>query len=465
MGYWSGSVGTGVFNWGINSANPSITNYHGYFNWTGSTSSTADYGTGNELWAFIPANLMSRLKNNLLSGDDQASVDASPALGNVYINNAWKTVLLSAEGVGGDTVFCLDVTDPNNPTFLWEFADPDLFRSQSSPAVATIGQINMNGSSQWVAFFVSGLTHDNTMYPSIYMINIGDGSLVERIYLDADPDNNQRGKGGVPSGQPAVVDSDGNGYIDRLYIGTDKGYMYKVTIPDNPGGSSSYGITNCVINRDFTANASNGVTSIQQYNPIYASPAVVVKNTYSSTGAIQYHISILFGTGDSPYYVDNINTSNTTYDFFAYVDTASKGDCSASNVYLDWVYALPAGQRVWASAFADAGSIYFGTSTSDTEDPCSGAGNPANNSGQLFVMSINQTGATVSPNITLNTGNNLSSPVVDDEHLYVKPVGSSMITTPGSYANDVPMSGKPQVTVSTWREIFDKNQLVSTPTP
>jgi hypothetical protein len=92
-----------------------------------------DYGTGEELWAFIPANLIPRLKNNVLQGDDQAYVDGSPALADVYTDGQWRTVLLSAQGNGGDTIFCLDVTNPLDPKFLWEFADPDLFRSRSSP--------------------------------------------------------------------------------------------------------------------------------------------------------------------------------------------------------------------------------------------------------------------------------------------------------------------------------------------
>ena len=56
------------------------------------------YGTGEELWAFIPASLVPRLKNNVLQGDDQAYVDASPALADVYTEGAWRTVLLSAQG-------------------------------------------------------------------------------------------------------------------------------------------------------------------------------------------------------------------------------------------------------------------------------------------------------------------------------------------------------------------------------
>ena len=453
-GYMHGDV----FKWGDNPATTSINEYRGYFKWTGGTSSTADYGTGAEKWAFIPANLISRFKNNLLSADDQSYVDASPAISDVEIGGTWKTVLLSAEGNGGDTVFCLDVTTPYSPTFLWEFADPELFRSRSSPAVAVIGRTMYNGTKTWVAFFVSGKTYDNTLYPSIYMIDVATGNLLKRVLLDSEP----LGVGGVPSGQPAVVDSDGNGYIDRLYIGTDKGYLYKVNIPDDPS-SGSGDITNCVINRDISDNFGNSIASNQQYHPIYASPAVVVQNTYSTAGDIQYKIKILFGTSDSPYYDENINIANTTYHFFAYVDTAPKGDCNSNNVNLDWLYALPSGQRIFASAFAAAGSIYFGTATSETEDPCSGAGDPASNSGKLYAMDITQTGSPT-PKFTASTGNILSAPVVDDQHLYVKTIGNGMMATPGPYNNPVVMGGLVQTTVSTWREIFGKDQsLVPAP--
>ena len=280
------------FIWGDNPKTTAIKEYRGYYKWSGNTSDTADYGTGQEKWAFIPANLLSRLKNNAMSGEDQAYVDGSPALSDVHVNGAWKTILLGAEGNGGDTVYCLDVTNPLSPTFMWEFADPDLYRSQSSPAVAVTGRI---ASGQWVAFFVSGKTY-LSKYPSIYMIDIANGSLVKRIYLDAEPN----GIEGVPSGQPSAVDSDGNGYIDRIYIGTNKGYLYKVDIPDDLTGTGS--ITNCVINTDYTDNFGNSVASGQQYHPIYASPTVIVQNTYDSQGKVsEWKTSILFGTGDSPY--------------------------------------------------------------------------------------------------------------------------------------------------------------------
>lgn len=422
----------GDFRYGDNACTPDVAEERGYFKWNSNcppvpSNPDPNYGTGDELWAFIPANLLPRLKNNLLAkmnrerttDYDQAFVDASPALADVYINNSWRTVLLSAQGNGGDTVFCLDVTDPLAPKFMWEFADPDLFRSRSSPSIAKIGRIVRNGKPKWVAFFVSGNDdrYDRTQYPSVYMIDIETGAVLERIFLTADDE----GLGGVPSGQPAIVDSDGNGYIDRFYIGTDKGFMYKVNIPDDPD-AVKYTFNQCVINRDYTDSRNASVPSERRYQPIYGSPVVSVNNTVNTDFSLNYKVRVFYGTGDSPYYKDDINTALTRYYFFAYEDTAPKGVCQESLSNLDWFYELPEGHRVFASAFAAAGTIYFGTSTAETEDPCE-SGGLSNNNGYLFAFGMDNprdTQGNVVPKLSERVGNIVASPVVYDQHLFYK---------------------------------------------
>lgn len=436
-----------------------------FFTWQTQGSKAPDYGDGSEKWAFIPANLLPRLKNNNLKGEDRAFVDASPAVSDVYIDTGsgadWKTVALCAEGNGGDTVFALDITNTASPTFMWEFADPDLFRSRSSPAVAVLGRIVDAGTTKWAAFFVSGETYDDTLYPSIYVIDIADGSVIERIFLDCE----LGGSGGVPSGQPAIVDTDGNGYIDRMYIGTDKGYMYKVNLPDSPD-EAAYPISHCVVNTDFdyiqvndmgTEDESDDVSTTyavplsQQGHSIYASPTVVVDNSLSSSGDLEYNVRIFFGTGDSPYADEDIDTGNTTYHFFAYTDHAEKGSTSTSDIELDWFEALPAGHRVFASAFAAAGNIYFGTATSDTEDPCEGP-----NEGRIY-------GFTYSGLSVINDGEGehgievgdiVTSPMVEDEHLYIKTRDGLKSFGSPQYNNAAKAGGLPYTRMRFWREIF-----------
>jgi type IV pilus assembly protein PilY1 len=438
----------GKFRWGDN-PETGIEENRGYFLWEGSPLEP-NYGTGEELWAFIPANLIPRLKNNLLGEEDQAYVDASPTIADVKIDGTWTTVLLCAQGNGGDTVTCLDVTDPDNPTFMWEFADPDLYRSRSSAAVSQIGRIQVGGATKWVAFFVSGDISNKDQYPSIYLVDIETGYLIERIYLDADPLGDIRGKGGIASGQPAIVDSDGNGYIDRLYVGSDKGFMYKVTIPDDPD-SFIYDFTNCVINTDFTDDNDNTVPLSYQYQPIYASPSVTVDNYYSGQGELVYNISIFFGTGDSPYYDEDIDTGNTRYNFYAYRDSSGKGECTTDDTSLAWYLELPEGHRVFASAFSAAGNVYFGTSTAETEDPCESTQDGYNN-GKIYAVDAEEGSVLFNPTV----GNVKVSPLVDDQHLYVKtPDGNIESFGEGVYNNEVIMGGEIETTIRSWKELTD----------
>ncbi|GBC59309.1 hypothetical protein DENIS_0246 [Desulfonema ishimotonii] len=460
----------GNFRWGHYSANEFVwgdnpdtdfKDYRGYFEWNTKSdldNQTYTYGTGDEVWAFIPSNLLSRLKHNYAGGGDLAYVDASPAFADVYTDGSWRTVVISAQGNGGDSVFCLDVTDTSDaPKFMWEFVDPDLYRSNSSPAIAQVARVRTGGETTWVAFFVSG---DTTMcssgeesgycYPSVFMIDIADGSVVKRLFLDSEP----AGINGVPSGQPAVVDYDKNGFADRLYVGTDKGFLYKVNIPDD--GSSLDGADDCVINKSFTTDDGDSIPDGSRNLSIYSSPTVVLEDGV---------VTIMYGTGDSP--VKDDYNSSTQYNFLAYVDDSGKGECGSA--VLDWFMQLPAGQKVFASAFASAGKVYFGTTTSDTEDPCDGyntTGTEDINGGQLYVLDIDQgdTGELDADSETaIDTGNMIVTPVVYDEHVYYKKVSSSGESGAGGeinsigggiYNNAPEMTGTPQTVESWWREVI-----------
>ncbi len=415
-----------------------------------------DYGTGEELWAFIPPNLLSRFKNNLLEKTRLASLDASPSIGDIFINGAWRTVLLSGEGSGGDRVFCLDITDPARPIFLWEFSDPDLLTSLSSSSAAPIGKIVLGGKKRWVAFLGSGRNHDMTCDPSIYIVDMADGSVVQRVILRAGIDNNgdhiDDGAGGIPGGQPSIIDSDGNGYVDRLYIGTDKGFMFKINIPDDPK-IVSFNIGQCVINTDFYYNDNEGFThfvpTAQQYQPIYSSPTVVVDNNFNEDGGLEYNIRVFFGTGDNPHLNENIDTADTTYGFFAYSDSNRKGECNSFSVLLNWHKSFPKGHRMHASAFVAAGTVYFGTSTSETDDFCS-----EKSEGVLYAVGPKDGKIIHSEEV----GNLISSPLVEDEHLYLRTNTSGgdapVVVGGGHYNNDTIKSPDAQNGIRSWKEIW-----------
>ncbi|WP_373500125.1 pilus assembly protein [Desulfococcus sp.] len=392
----------------------------GHFVWSGEASSTAQYGTGEELWAYIPGNLVSKMKNNYSKQDlSKALVDASPAISDVYIGGSWRTVLIFAQGSGGHMITCLDVTEPELPTLLWEFGDPGLFRSQSSPSIGMVK--DSGGGAKWVSFWVSGYT-DPGEHPGVYMVDVADGTLVGGAKMTLDAAGSE-GMGGIGSGQPALVDSDGDGFADRFYVGTDKGYMYRVDISNIASPSDS------VINGS-ERDAERG---------IYGSPAVVVEED---------GVRILFGTGG-----DAATDDSFSYKFYAYLDTKDGAS-------LDWSYTLDAQERVYTSAFVAAGQVYFGTTTATSEDPCAAGGD---NTGNLYAFStkLETPDSTPAPlsKIPLPTGSGRVSPIVDDEHVYIKTTNGLLKSYGGAGYNNAAAGVASEdwgskVFMRSWREIF-----------
>jgi len=87
--------------------------------------------TGEELWAYIPSNLLSELQ--CLADPEYGKpngcrhrymVDLSPRIWNVKFksDNKWHTVLVGGERGGGDVYFAIDVTEPRDPRVLWEYS-------------------------------------------------------------------------------------------------------------------------------------------------------------------------------------------------------------------------------------------------------------------------------------------------------------------------------------------------------
>ncbi len=461
----------GKFQHGDNPATSFMEN-RGYFGSTdGSVDYTgdndpADYGTGEELWTFIPNNCISRLKylvKRNLADADPPYVDASPSIEDIFYTESgetiFKTLLFSAEGNGGDTVFALDITDPYHPAFLWEYGNPALWRSKSSPPIGKVARLNSGGQAKWVVLFVSGQTAED-QHPAVFMVDALTGTLLAEIVLDQAGSANL---GAILSGSPAILDANGNGYIDRFYVGDDKGFMYRVNIPDDSQTVLNVAqIQDCVL--------------VQVSQPIYASPTVYPQNTFDAQGYVdEYHILIMFGTGDNPNFNDDPNYAGTLYKFYVFDDTChpfnaslqikdnADATCSCSPMQTEaaavWSYTLPAGHRIWAEAFAAAGTVYFGTATSDTEDPCA-LPTTGTSYGNLYSLDLNNlSAATQVQTIATNIGN-VNSLVVEDEHLYVKATKPTTGTTTvsfgsGTYNNDVAVGSDFTTTKvpGSWRQV------------
>ena len=115
---------------------------------------------GTEVFAYIPHEILGRLKG--FAAQDYIEtflVDGTPIVADAHGNfttcksePCWRTVLVGSLGVGGKSIFALDVTDPVSlitdaieseaaaatNLFLWEFTDPDLGLTTARPHRRTL---------------------------------------------------------------------------------------------------------------------------------------------------------------------------------------------------------------------------------------------------------------------------------------------------------------------------------------
>ncbi|MDO6748276.1 pilus assembly protein [Gilvimarinus sp. 1_MG-2023] len=179
--------------------------------------------TGHERFAYIPSTVYEQLARRTDENYGSSfnphkfSVDGQIFIGDAYINNQWRTILVGTLGAGGQGVFGLDVTDPGSfseDNVLFEFNKdnaPEIGNVTTTPVVAPMP----DGS--WAVLLGNG-----------YNSNDAKARLVV-IPLDGnyDPKYIETGVGNDNGlSEPAL--SVGAGFLPNYaYAGDRKGNMYK----------------------------------------------------------------------------------------------------------------------------------------------------------------------------------------------------------------------------------------------
>jgi type IV pilus assembly protein PilY1 len=116
----------------------------------------ADSLRNNELWAFLPPYVLPGIISQY-PGSSQILLDGAPVVKDIPFERTlaqaqasgtssgadWRTVLVAGGYLGGGFYYALDVTDPENPEFLWQLStsasDEPLFGTISgTPAITTV---------------------------------------------------------------------------------------------------------------------------------------------------------------------------------------------------------------------------------------------------------------------------------------------------------------------------------------
>jgi type IV pilus assembly protein PilY1 len=309
-----------------------------------------DIDTGEEVWAFIPNNLLGKLKD--LARKDYCHeyfVDLSPVIARIRKGAELKTILICGERGGGDAYFALDVTG-DAPVPLWEFREKELGESWSVPF---IGRVRIGESERkWVALFGSGVENKGPK-GNLYAIDVEEGKIIGRMALNGPPSD--------PINSPVAIDSDDNGLLDFIYAGDLEGKVFKVTLDSDPAAWSK-GLL-------FTA--------------LPAQP-ISIPISLAFYDANPNHLFVYFGTGK--YFTMDDRVDTTTQSFYAVKDngapvargnlTDQTSGCGSAGESQGWYidFVENSGERVTASPLVAGGIVFFTTFEPDIKDPCKAGG-------------------------------------------------------------------------------------------
>ena len=279
-------------------------------------------GAGSELWSFVAPEHFPVL-NRLRENDPQIRFPSTPAAvaGAVprsysfdgpigaYQNTATNEVLLfPGMRRGGRAVYGFSVTNPVQPRLLWSINSTmtdyaSLGETWSMPRISRI-----KGSTDPVLIMGGGYdpasedaspSAATTTGRGVYVINMRTGERLGWLATEYS----------VPA-DVSIIDSDGDGYVDRAYVVDARAQLYRLDIEAADGSARAFAdwrITKIAAMND----GAGGTTGTRK---VFFAPDVVLTRNYSA---------ILFGTGDR----EKPLTGTTNDRFFLVKDTrVAKGE-------------------------------------------------------------------------------------------------------------------------------------------
>jgi type IV pilus assembly protein PilY1 len=283
---------------------------------------------GQEMWAFIPPDLLPKLNNMVQGTSHQYYVDSSPEAyvynkdGTGVINpaNGDKVIIIFGEREGGTSYTALDVTNPNGPKYVWRIDNAnatvtgipnpttvisELGQSWSEPQIGQV-KVSATDTGTMVAFIGGGYdpaitdrTANNpaTMGRGLFIVNVLTGALVKH-YMYSDK-TTYSVLSNMTSCIPSTVlaaDTTFDGYIERVYVGDTGSQMWRF---GNQNGAEDGNVANWTPRRLF-----QGYSGTRIFYP----PDMVLQPGYAY---------LYFGTGDR---MNPMDTTTTIDRFYAVKD-------------------------------------------------------------------------------------------------------------------------------------------------
>lgn len=238
---------------------------------------------GKELFAYVPSDIMGNLAELTQNGyTHRYYVDGSPRVADAYLGSTlgWRTMAVGSTGAGGESIFALDITNPENVTenqFLWEFSHPDMGRTLQQPSIVPMP----NG--QFAVIVSSGFSDSAADGGGkIWVLNAATGRPIRTFEF---PDSGQ-------FGSPLAVDLTNDRIVDRIYVGDSEGNLWRI---DTEGTNTSQW------------DVPNGLQQGQNLFPLFTAPSgQPITAPLTSAFNVKGEHMVFFGTGSFLRQGDNV---------------------------------------------------------------------------------------------------------------------------------------------------------------
>ncbi len=210
--------------------------------------------TVSEKWAFMPKELfpnITGLRDNYSSADKIYGIDGQITShvndkdGDGIIETGDSVWIFFGLRRGGDSYYAMDISSPDSPSLMWHIKGgttdfEELGQTWSQPKIG-FSKLNLSGTvASPVLFFGGGYdTNKDSDGPgtadsigrAVYMVDAKTGALKWSMEPSGG-DTTFAGTDSIPS-SIGLLDTDGNGLVDRLYTGDTGGNVWRVDMPDD----------------------------------------------------------------------------------------------------------------------------------------------------------------------------------------------------------------------------------------
>ena len=254
-------------------------------------------GAGDELWAFMPDELLNTIKLAKRNKDSTLPMYGLDGPMTYYELNTRKYIVFGMRR-GGRNYYALDITDPDAPSFAWEIKGgitngfDNLGQTWSKPIFtklkiesAAVQDVLIFGGGYDTGQDTATTRADDGMGNSIFVINARTGALIREINSSVIVEGSM---GNGIAGNVLTVDINTDGITDRLYAADVGGRIIRIDIPDE----AIYQITG---SRDLTGTIVADVGGADGFQRFFNTPEVA----YYDRGGVRY-LALMIASGHRP---------------------------------------------------------------------------------------------------------------------------------------------------------------------